>query len=379
MKIFHLADTHLGYSAYRKTTEEGINQRENDIYQAFTQCIDYALTHKPDLILHAGDLFDSVRPTNRALTIALQQIMRLSKNQIPFIIISGNHETPRLRETGHIFRIFDHLDHVYPIYQEKYETIPLQIDGKNIIIHAIPQCPTKNHFEENLKKITIDSSADYNLFMAHGAVTGITEFRMNEFNELLIPTKALSNDFDYIALGHYHTYTKLMENTFYSGSPERFSFAEANEKKGMIESELTPVLKTTFIEIKTRPMIDTLPINCSELTPEQIMNRINDTITTLQPEKKILRIILDKIPYPIYRSLDFQDIRELTKGSLHCELKINTIKEGQTQMEENNKIESLSEEFIKYLNQQQHLAEKENLRKLGLKYIQQIESQDEEK
>jgi DNA repair exonuclease SbcCD nuclease subunit len=378
MKILHLADTHLGYSAYRKTTEEGINQRENDIYQAFTQCIDYALTNKPDLILHAGDLFDSVRPTNRAITIALQQIMRLSKPQIPFIIISGNHETPRLRETGHIFRIFDHLDHVYPIYQEKYETITLQVNNKTIVIHAIPQCPTKNHFEKNLKKISIDASADYNLFMAHGAVTGITEFRMNEFNELLIPTKALSNDFDYIALGHYHTYTKLMENAFYSGSPERFSFAEANEKKGMIELKLTSNLKTTFIEIKTRPMIDTLPINCQQLSPEQIMNRVKDTINAIQPKEKILRITLDNLPYPIYRSLDFHDIRELTKGSLHCELKTNLIKEGQTQMEENHNMESISQEFIKYLEQQQ-LAEKETLRKLGLKYIQQVESQDEEK
>ena len=28
MKILHVADTHLGYSAYRKATEDGINQRE---------------------------------------------------------------------------------------------------------------------------------------------------------------------------------------------------------------------------------------------------------------------------------------------------------------------------------------------------------------
>ncbi|MCJ7697957.1 MAG: DNA repair exonuclease [Thermoplasmata archaeon] len=119
MKVLHLADTHLGYSAYRKVTEEGVNQREIDVYDAFTQCIDYAVKTKPDLVLHAGDLFDSVRPTNRAITVAVQQILRLSKENIPFIVISGNHETPKLKETGNIFSIFEHLDHVYPIHNNR--------------------------------------------------------------------------------------------------------------------------------------------------------------------------------------------------------------------------------------------------------------------
>ena len=80
-----------------------------------------------------------------------------------------------------------------------------------------------------------DNSADYNIFMSHGAVTGIKEFKMNEFNELFIPTTALSKEFNYIALGHYHTYTKIGENAFYSGSSERLTFAEVEGKKGCIE------------------------------------------------------------------------------------------------------------------------------------------------
>ncbi|UCH71548.1 MAG: metallophosphoesterase, partial [Thermoplasmatales archaeon] len=62
MKIFHVADTHLGYSAYRKSTQEGVNQREIDVYNAFEQFVDHVVDKKPDLVIHAGDLFDSVRP-----------------------------------------------------------------------------------------------------------------------------------------------------------------------------------------------------------------------------------------------------------------------------------------------------------------------------
>jgi len=147
MKILHIADTHLGYSAYRKATERGINQRELDTYAAFEQLIDYAVKTKPELIIHAGDLFDSVRPNNRSITFALKQLLRLSKEKIPIVIIAGNHEQPKLKETGHIFSIFDHIENIFPIYNEKYEKISFNINNKKIIIHALPQYTSKKEYE----------------------------------------------------------------------------------------------------------------------------------------------------------------------------------------------------------------------------------------
>lgn len=376
MKILHIADTHLGFSAYRKLTEDGTNQREIDIYNSFKQCIDYAVKSKPDLILHAGDLFDSVRPTNRAITVALEQIIRLSKKKIPFIVISGNHETPKLRETGNIFKIFEHLDHVYPIYNNKYETIPFEIKGKKILIHAVPHCQTKEGFLDNLKKVKPDSSVDFNVFMAHGAVTGIKEFKMNEFNELFIPIGALSKDFDYIALGHYHKYTEIVENAFYSGSPERLTFAEVEGKKGCIEIEPGSKTRYKFIEIDTRPMIDAAHINCSNLNIEEITRNIREIIQKIEPHNKIFRITLENIPSHIYRGIDFNQIRKLCSGAVHFEIKSDVIKEGELRVSENYKIESIASEFENFLRNRD-ITEKEVLLKLGLEYIQKIESKDE--
>ena len=39
------------------------------------------LKTKPDLIIHAGDLFDSVRPNNRAITFAIKQIIKTFKRK----------------------------------------------------------------------------------------------------------------------------------------------------------------------------------------------------------------------------------------------------------------------------------------------------------
>ena len=42
----------------------------------------------------------------------------------------------------------------------------------------------------------------------------------------------LKPNWDYIALGHYHCFTRVEDNACYCGSTERFSFSEAGEIKG---------------------------------------------------------------------------------------------------------------------------------------------------
>jgi DNA repair protein SbcD/Mre11 len=375
MRIVHLADTHLGYSAYRKVTEDGVNQREVDVYEAFTRCIDYAVKTKPDLVLHAGDLFDAVRPTNRAITVAVDQILRLSKEQIPFVVISGNHETPKLKETGNIFTIFEHLDHVYPVYNNRYETILLKQDNGTVLIHAVPQCQNPEEFEKNLKKISVNKKVDYNILLAHGAVIGIKEFRMNEFNELFIPIKTFKQDFDYIALGHYHMYTKLQENTFYAGSTERLSFTEAASQKGCLEITLGHKLQHRFIPLKTRCMIDAPPLDCSSLRIEQIVQQVKDLMVSLEPQGKVIRLRLENIPVHVQRGIDYHQLRELGKDAVHFEIKSTTTKTEETPMSHGMKMKSLADEFERFLTMQQ-LPEKKMLLDLGLQYIQKVEEKE---
>jgi len=377
MKFLHLADTHLGYSAYRKATEDGINQREMDTYKAFEQFIDYAIKTKPDMIIHSGDLFDSVRPNNRAITFAVKQINRLSKKGIPILIIAGNHEHPKLKETGHIFSIFDHMEHVFPIYNAKYEKINFEINNENIIVHCVPQCEMKKLFDEELKKLKPDKKADYNILVTHGSVTGVKDFKMDEFNELIIPAKVLSNDFDYIALGHFHRFTKLSHNAFYSGSTERFTFVDAKDKKGFLEIELKKgELKHSFISLKNRSMIDKEPIKCSNLRLEDIMKTIRETIKEIEPTEKTIRITLDEIPAHIYRSIDLSEIKKQCTDAVHFEIKANVIKDGETKTSSTSKIDALTSEFKKFV-ENQNISEKETLLELGVSYIEKIEARDE--
>jgi DNA repair exonuclease SbcCD nuclease subunit len=379
MKILHVADTHLGYSAYRKVTEDGVNQREIDTYNAFEQFVDYAIKRKPDLIIHAGDLFDSVRPNNRAITFAIDQVLRLSNEGIPCVIIAGNHEHPKLKETGHILSIFDHIQHIYPVYKARYEKLSFNFKNKNITVHTIPQCELKSQFEKELNRLSPDKDSDFNIFVSHGAVTGIQVFSMSEFNELIIPAKVLSRDFDYIALGHYHRYTKLAKNAFYSGSTECFTFTDATDKKGFIEIELEQDnIKTSFIPLDIRKMIDSKPIGCSTLKLDEVMKRIKDAVKDIDPSEKTFRITLDDIPSHIYRTLDFKEIQKLSSDAVHYEIKANVVKEGESGAATSSKIEGLLNEFKNFL-ENQNLKDKETLLDLGIGYIEKIEARKEGK
>jgi DNA repair exonuclease SbcCD nuclease subunit len=213
------------------------------------------------------------------------------------------------------------------------------------------------------------------VFLTHGAVTGIREFRMNEFNELIIPTNTLKEKFDYIALGHYHKHTQLSTNTFYSGSTERFSIAEANDEKGFIELDLKSHRRQKLLKIQTRSMIDIPPIDCENLSIDQIMNKIKTDIRQTNPKEKIIRLRLRNILPHMNRGIDYHSIKILTKDAVHFEIKADVTKDFDIPTSEGLKIDSIAKEFHRFMNKQD-ISERTTITNLGLKYIQNLETQD---
>ena len=368
MRILHIADTHIGYSAYHKIAPNGINQREMDVYNAFEQFIDYALQKKPDLILHSGDLFDGVRPSNRAISFALNQLLRLSEEEIPFVVISGNHETPKLRETGSVFRIFEHLKHVHPIYKGKLEEIEIQ----NAIIHAIPHCHSNEELKKNIE-IAEPKDGYINILMLHAGIIGIKEFSYTrgDFNEQIIPAGYLLPSFDYIALGHYHKATQVTENAWYAGSTEHFSFKEAGEIKGFYEIEIESSLQANFIPLKVRGMIDLGIIDCFNLTPNEIEAAILKKFEENNIEGKIARVKLVKIDRGKFKGLIWEKIKKACSSALHVEIDYEFY-EIEQELRGKSKIGSLVEEWKEYIAKIPIERNRKEIEELALKYLSEV-------
>lgn len=367
-----MADTHLGFAAYRKYTESAYNQREEDILQAFRQVIDEILKIKPDLVLHAGDLFDVVRPTNRVLRSAIEQILRLCEARIPTIIISGNHETPKQRYLGSAFSILEILpvpkDLLYIIYKNEYALLQ---PFPQFSVHAIPQCTSDEIFTEQLKKVK--KQPGHNILMLHAGVTGLKEFSHGDFNELLVDYNYLNQlDFDYVALGHYHGCVNVARSAWFSGSTERLSFNEAGQAKGFLEVEIGDETKVKPHRIQIRPMEELEPINAAGLDSIELSNKIEERIAACQPAGKILRLKINQVSSSVLASLDIKKIREWAAPALHFEpIFEKSAKEEGGEIVQTTSIGGLNEEYNSFLSNHAGLsdAEKAELKQLGQHYL----------
>jgi len=372
MKLLHFSDTHLGYGAYHKTDEKtGLNQREQDAYDAFRRVIDHAVETRPDLVLHAGDLFDTVRPTNRAISFAVEQLFRLSREGIPVVVIAGNHSTPRLRETGSIFKLFENIESVHPVYRSRYEKL---VFG-DMALHCIPHCHSSESMEEELAKFQPDPSHKFNVGMLHGAVVGISVFKHGEFNEQEIRSGYLRSGFNYIALGHYHEACEVAPNAYYSGSTERFSFAEVGHKrKGFYEIELGSDEKPKFVEIETRPMVQLEPVECGGRSGPEVQMEIENRLKSTELAGKIIRLKVLGLQSNIYPTLGFSMFRKLASGAVHLDMSYEVIRDDQVIQQAGAQFESLQVEFERFLSQiALEGVDREKLEKLGREILQEVE------
>jgi exonuclease SbcD len=317
MRLIHISDTHLGFSAYNRIDPaSGMNQRELDFYDAFTRGVDRIIELRPDLVVHSGDLFDTVRPQNRAIDVALRQLIRLSDAGIDVVLISGNHSTPRLSETGNIFRIFEHLRNVHPVHAPGAETI---VSG-DTTVHAVPHSANPP-MSAALAELRMSSETKHNVLVLHAGIDGSSMYRTDEFNEHIVTPKLIPGDMDYVALGHYHRFSEVRKMMYYSGSTERSGFGEVGQKKGFVEVDLDRG-SVEFHELRTREMVDLPSVDGRGLTATDIMTSVRERTEDDDLSGRIARLVVNDVGADALRSLDVPAMRRYGSDALHFDLKI---------------------------------------------------------
>lgn len=88
MRILHTADWHLG-------ARLGPHDRLDDQRVALAGIEKTAREAKPDLIVHAGDVWDTFHPSHDALHTGLMALTRLGA-MAPTVVVGGNHDSYKL-------------------------------------------------------------------------------------------------------------------------------------------------------------------------------------------------------------------------------------------------------------------------------------------
>ena len=365
MKLVHLSDTHLGFFAYsRSDPDSGINQREADFYRVFVQAVDRIIDLNPDVVVHAGDLFDGVRPQNRAIEVALKQLIRLSESGIEVVLISGNHSTPKMRETGSIFRIFEHLDGIRPVHEPGITEI---VTG-DLTLHAIPHS-TSPSMKDVLSGLTLSRDTAHNVLLMHAGIEGSGRFRTDHINQQMISSGSIPAELDYVALGHYHEFAQVRERAYYSGSTERLGFGEIGQNKGFVEVDLSRG-SVDFHELDVRDMIDLRPVAAGDLSGMEVFGEVRSRVEEASLDGAIARLEIKDVRPEVARSLDVAALKRLASGALHFDLKIERIAEDNDRRVTDATIGSLEREysdFVESLDMTE--ARKRRLMELGASYF----------
>jgi len=258
MLIAHLADLHLGYRAYHRVLPGGINARERDVAMAFRAALDKIIEIRPELIVVAGDVFHTVRPSNAAIADAFRQFsrLRMALPQSQVVIIAGNHDSPRSAETGSILRLFAEIPGIHVMDQDARV---VHLEALQASVCGVPHA----FLAGGQSRIPDpDPNANVNVLIAHGDVHGRgleAKLRyISEYGGAPIDAQEIRPErWDYVALGHYHVVTELTPNMWYAGGIERTSTNvwEEKESKGFLVYD-TDARKAEFHAVETRPVID---------------------------------------------------------------------------------------------------------------------------
>ena len=329
MKLAHLADLHLGFRQYDRQTPRGGNQREADVADAFRRAVDDLLEQRPDLILVAGDVFHSVRPTNSAILFLFKEVHRLRVGlpDTPIVMIAGNHDTPRSTETGTILRLYEALGVHVVIEAAQYLTFS-KLDC------SVLAAPHQALAQPERPALRPQRGTTFNVLLVHGQLPGLGEQRGTmEYGGAPVQLEDLAPaQWDYVALGHYHVAREIEKNAWYAGSleyvaPNPWGQLQDEEEygargKGYLLVHL-PGSRVEFRPVdRTREHIDLPTIDGKGLTPKQLDERIAANVAAANPpiEGQIARQLVFDVSRATARDLDHAAIRGYKARALHYQL-----------------------------------------------------------
>jgi len=276
MKILHTSDWHLGRSLYgRKRYEE---------FEAFLSWLAETIQkNEIDVLLVAGDVFDTSVPSNRAQGLYYRFLCRVAASSCRHVVIvAGNHDSPSfLNAPRELLRALDvHvISSASEVLEDEVLVLRNEQDTPKLIVCAVPYLRDRDirtaeagESVEDKERKLIDGIRDHyaavaclakqrrtelgaeipivgmgHLFTAGGQTVDGDGVRELYVGSLAHVTAGIFPEcFSYLALGHLHVPQKVngFETIRYSGSPLPMGFGEAKQRKSICLVELHSAVAT---------------------------------------------------------------------------------------------------------------------------------------
>ena len=389
MRIIHTADWHIGKSL------DGFSRLEEQkkFLDFFVEQVERI---SPDIIIIAGDIFDTANPSAVAETLFYDTLSKISANTSALIvIIAGNHDSPkRLASAKSLAKshgIIIYESHDDDIEVGKYKNanviscndgvIKVEINSKTANILAMPYISenrlgesfadlsksdedTAKSFQEKFetlirKKEEFFNKDEFNIMIAHlfGIKASISDEKVGYSlgGAYIVDSSAFAKTADYIALGHVHKYQVVGgtdKRAYYSGSPIHYNKTEVKTQEKVILDIIIDDeknLSVNEIEIPIFKKIEIWNANSIEEAVAMSLDKKDEESFVY------LNIKTDKV-------ISNDDIRQI-KSNKRDIIQITPIMEiGNIQIVAENMLEKSDEEkFIEFFKERYETEPNENM------------------
>lgn len=308
IRFLHTADWHLGKALYGRSL---LDEQRWFVLEWFVPLLE---RERPDAVLLAGDIFDRQVPPVEAVTLFDKFLNRLSALRIPLIAVTGNHDSARRLSLGSaLLRRQGVVLATRP--EDVWNPYTIQTEDGPLCCYTLPYCEPAaarealgsgqedgpHTMDEAFRALLarVQPAPDVvNLLITHCFAAG-GEVSASESPAFVGGSSQVGLDcfapFAYTALGHLHAPQKAGTGR-YAGSPLKYSFDEARQKKGVVrvtisngqvETEVLPVQPPHDVRV-LHGAFDIL-LQAAQQTPsgDYLFAELTDTHPIYQPVDRL--------------------------------------------------------------------------------------------
>ncbi|MFL0410879.1 exonuclease SbcCD subunit D [Microbacterium paludicola] len=315
MRILHTSDWHIGRSFHGHSTLEALR----GVLGALT---DQVREHKVDVVVIAGDVFDSATPAAACYTLLTDVLREISGAGAQIVLTSGNHDNaarlgfmaPLLRDGIHV--ITDAASVGTPVTLAD-EHGPVHFYGipylEPILVRSVwaNDLRTQEQAIDHAMGLIGSDRAERggrSVVVSHCFAAGVepsagVEREIRQGSLDVVPVSAFDGP-DYVALGHIHGRNRLAEHIRYSGAPLHYSFSEADKPRGswLVDLDADGLASVEWLELPVPRKLVTLRGTLDELLTladydEHVDAWVCAVLTDATPQADPMRRLQQRFPH----------------------------------------------------------------------------------
>ncbi|KJQ53800.1 exonuclease SbcCD subunit D [Microbacterium sp. SA39] len=321
MRILHTSDWHIGRTFHGHSTMDALAE----VLAALTAQVQ---ENEVDVVLLAGDVFDSATPSGPAYTLLGDALVALHETGARVIVTSGNHDSAaRLGFQARLLRDGIHVltdplavgtpvtladadgpVHFYGIpYLEPAIVRQHWPDGDAEGRQLRTQAQTMGH-AMHLVRAGMQKNPGRSVAIAHCFAAGVDatvglEREVRQGGLDVVPLAVFDGP-DYVALGHIHGRQQVSDRVRYAGAPLHYSFGEQDKPRGswLVDLDASGLASVEWLELPVPRRLVTLTGPLEQVLSEASVSAHADDwvcaiYTDAVPQAEPMRRLRESFPF----------------------------------------------------------------------------------